>query len=137
MEIVQQKTCLGCKTSKNLTEFSSQRRGKFGKKSKCRACTSLAYSAWMAQAVGGFCTKKTCRACRKTKLASSFTSRPVSKDGLQSYCRECSTVKIKLRRKLFYEEINEIKRVPCFDCKIQYPPSVSVVIGSCVSEETA
>jgi len=74
---------------------------------------------------------------RKTKLASSFTSRPVSKDGLQSYCRECSTVKIKLRRKLFYEEINEIKRVPCFDCKIQYPQSVSVVIGSCVSEETA
>lgn len=124
METVQQKTCLGCGVTKTLTEFTTQKRGKFGKKSKCKMCTSTAYSEWKLRAVGGAVSSKICRACGETKLANAFTSRPVAKDGLQTNCRNCSSIKINTRKKLFREELNQLKKVPCFDCKIRHPPWV-------------
>jgi hypothetical protein len=43
------KTCTKCKTSKPLSDFSAQKRGKYGVRSECKACASLSRKAHYAK----------------------------------------------------------------------------------------
>lgn len=83
---------------------------------------------------------KQCARCELVKPYESFNKKG---DGFQPYCRECQSVRAKsryanhavsekarlrvsnqARAQKLREEVEELKKVPCKDCGIQYPPYV-------------
>lgn len=81
--------------------------------------------------------------CRKEKSFEFFDWRHKAKNIYQSYCKECrkqidfkfyraNKDKIKKVKEKYLKEfkkqrnkiVNSFKNVPCFDCKVRYPPYV-------------
>lgn len=46
LDVVQQKTCTDCRTSKPVSSFTKERRGKYGVKSKCKRCVRVRERAY-------------------------------------------------------------------------------------------
>lgn len=81
---------------------------------------------------------KECSKCREDKDSSQFYKNSKRQDGLQNYCKLCSSKRSKVyfqnnkkaynetkqrRRKTNRQLVDEIKSTtPCFDCKKLYPP---------------
>lgn len=84
------KLCRICQTEKHIDEFSTCRRNKDGKQSRCRACEHDHYVA-RSRKVSNDVTvsEKECSVCGETKSASEFNKRRYSTDGLQPLCRVC------------------------------------------------
>ena len=84
------KLCRICQTEKHIDEFSTCRRNKDGKQSRCRACEHDHYVA-RSRKVSNDVTvsEKACSVCGETKSASEFNKRRYSTDGLQPLCRVC------------------------------------------------
>lgn len=62
--------------------------------------------------------KKTCKRCREEKPRSEFSKQKLTKDGLQSWCKECSRAAGRERR-----QKPRTEPVRCSDCGFVKPPS--------------
>jgi len=78
-----------------------------------------------------------CKRCRKKKPPSSFGKKPKGK--FQAYCKPCQVdyrkehyaenserykAAAKRRRRRIFDAVDDLKRVPCADCRRKYPPYV-------------
>jgi hypothetical protein len=123
----QQKTCTNCKLPKILSEFSNQKRGKYGKAATCRPCRKFMFAEWRHKTISEFDPtivpeEKFCPLCDKTKSSSDFTPTRSSSDGLFSWCKDCKSKRTVEDREIFYQQIREIKEsTPCADCGDKHP----------------
>ena len=84
------KFCRICQTEKYLDEFSTCRRNKDGKQSRCKSCEHEHYAARSKKNSNDVSVnEKACTVCGEIKPASDFNKRRYSPDGLQPLCRVC------------------------------------------------
>lgn len=84
-------------------------------------------------------TEKFCKRCDNTKPIADFSPSKGRYDGVQAYCRDCMKeyrkesyrnnpesykARANALQKRMREYVNEVKSVPCFDCKVMYPTYV-------------
>jgi hypothetical protein len=155
--IVQEKVCTKCKAPKPLGEFYDNPRMRLGKQSRCKECQSKATKKWRQESTDSYLasTRKTarkykaywrthdphketeeklCPHCGKLKSGLDFDECNSVKDGLQSWCRECSSnraVTDTLRMMLMASKSRAKKkglefRLSCGDITI---PAVCPVLG--------
>ena len=84
------KFCRICQIEKHLDEFSTCRRNKDGKQSRCKSCEHEHYIARSKKNSNDVSVnEKACTVCGEIKPASDFNKRRYSLDGLQPLCRSC------------------------------------------------
>lgn len=112
------KGCSGCKKTKSLDEFHNDPRGRFGKQSRCKECQKKSTKTWREQSTDAYrmslrktankyraywrthnpyeeTKEKACPHCSKIKESLDFDECHSTCDGLQSWCRECNSNKMK------------------------------------------
>lgn len=86
---------------------------------------------------------KQCSLCKQLKEQTEYNKKKATKDGFQSVCRECNKIisktyyqanrekhlkQITIRRRQTIlknkEYVNALKKLPCTDCKLTFPPCV-------------
>jgi len=87
------RTCAKCGVFKDWEEFYTQKGGKFGKRSICKVCDREQNRSYLAQSNNSRKTEgtKVCRKCGIEKDVSEFVTLRTSKDGLGSWCKQCSS----------------------------------------------
>ncbi len=114
---IQEKTCTKCKTSKPLDKFYDNPRMRLGKQSRCKECQSKATKRWRQESTDSYLTsarrivrrykaywrahnpyeetkEKACPHCKQPRSGLDFDECHAVKDGLQSWCRECSRTRL-------------------------------------------
>ena len=102
------KFCPTCKRELDISCFNINRSKKDGYCYQCRECQKQNYEKLKiekAKTVQSYPETKVCSYCKVELPSSSFSKRTASPDGLQPICKNCQTVKDKLR-------ISKIKIVP-------------------------
>jgi len=88
-----QKQCSKCHQFKNLSNFSSVRKGRVCYESRCKACHINQTKEWQKRNMNRtslIAPKiKRCTRCKKTKEAKEFAINKRTKDGLNYYCKIC------------------------------------------------
>ena len=99
------KQCTKCKKRKDESKFSKSRYGKDGLKYWCKDCVRADMRERYKKEGKGLKTyyryeechrvvdgvkQKRCRRCKKWKAESDFYKRHSNKDGLATWCKECS-----------------------------------------------
>jgi hypothetical protein len=91
------KACPGCGLTKPASDFSKSRRDKDGLQSKCKRCSSASYrvrhrknTSRDAIVLPDF---KVCPRCKLNKAGADFHKAKCTKDGVDSYCKECSAIR--------------------------------------------
>ena len=85
------KECTKCHEVKDLEEFYTQSRGKYGRKSRCKICSvsdELARRLKRKDSIT-YPKNKKCSKCNESKSFTEFCKHYGNKDGLSSYCRAC------------------------------------------------
>lgn len=129
--IQQTKTCTKCGIEKNLSEFAIRRDRIPGFHSNCRACCSVSSKNWHdktvaknKQSLSPSPANKACTICDIIKDISEFSRCLGSKDGFNSFCKECSRTGQKRTRRALrvsrrltgnYEQVDGKK---CSGCEI-------------------
>lgn len=83
------KMCLGCGAVKAVAEFSPDKLGKFGRRSKCKACEAERVKRPKHARLPLGEMPKRCAGCKKTKKTEEFYKAKYAKDGLTSRCKVC------------------------------------------------
>ncbi|MDR9052062.1 HNH endonuclease [Burkholderia multivorans] len=111
------KFCPKCKTEKLAEEFARSSRRADGRAGVCKACVRLASSVWRSEnrekhregtrdlqrrykernAASSPSSTKRCPRCNAILPASHFFANTAVRDGLSSYCRDCTRARYRLR----------------------------------------
>lgn len=81
------KTCTKCGEMKALEEYAICKRGRLGRRSRCKVCEMEEWKKLPRRDVS--VTEKECGKCHEVKPATGFTRNRRCKTGLDSTCREC------------------------------------------------
>lgn len=97
------KACSDCKKEKSLNSFTVKKRGLYGRDSICKECycirAKIHYKRNKKRKGVNYPTEKYCPKCDSTKPIDDWAKNKGSKDGLQSYCKECLNKIKKTNRK--------------------------------------
>ena len=77
------KACSECQTIKPLEAFGRQKKGKYGRRAKCKVCYNAREKEVRLR------NTKHCSRCEENKPLDCFASSSVTKDGLYAWCRTC------------------------------------------------
>jgi hypothetical protein len=126
------KLCTRCKTIKPLSDFSDQKRGRYGRSPWCKKCV-------IAKRLSRACTislkEKRCSRCKQVKPIDSFQVSRSAPHGRQSQCIECQRwTKIQSKYGLTKQQFEAIlisQNGVCDICKI--PTADSLLVDHCHS----
>lgn len=92
--MTQTKTCTKCSQTKSLSEFHNEKRGKYGKTSRCKTCVSQLSKSYKFKPKKYLSDDelKQCTKCLIDKPASNFSKHSGNSDGLATICKYCKSI---------------------------------------------
>jgi hypothetical protein len=109
-----QKTCSQCKKTRSVDEFDKDKTRRDGLSYHCKVCRSKYKKRSRNFSVDPNLKEKTCPQCKKMKSVDGFSKDKKNRDGLNYYCKVCTS---KYQKSRNFSVDPNLKEKTCTQCK--------------------
>jgi len=149
---IQTKECTKCLETLNFSEFNKDKTNKFGISSRCKKCkgkASIELRLKRKENEKVIPSEKMCYCCKKNLSSDNFNNLKFNKDGLNNYCKVCTSQKEKdkknkIKNVVFVDETINKECIKCnvkkslsnFKINRKSSDNFSYICNQCVPENT-